>query len=461
MTTDNKKLASKGLRSRVVNAGAWVMSGYIFSQFIRLASNLILTRLLVPEMFGVMTIVTVITIGLNLFSDIGLLQNVIHSRRGDDPRFLNTVWVIQIIRGFFIFLIMLILSWLVGIAGEQGWFPEGSAYADPVLPGIIAILSLNVLIPGFNSTKFYVANRNLYLKRITIIEVVSQLAGVLFTISWAFIKPEIWALVYGGILASVLKLFFSHAFMPGIKNHFEWDWDAFNEVFHFGKWIFLASVLGFLINQGDQLLLGGLISSKMLGIYSIALYLATAPKMVFGRVFSSVFYPALSEVARDSERKLSDTYYRIRIRVDGITFLVAGLLFISGGSIIELLYDDRYQEAGWMLSVLSLGLISVGPTMLGDQCFLALGHARLISFLNLVQAVALYILLPISFYLYGIYGAIWAITLYPIFKIIVSYWYMQKLNILQASKEIRMLPMLIIGGILGMLLKNIVEWILV
>ena len=48
--------------------------------------------------------------------------------------------------------------------------------------------------------------------------------------------------------------------IPGAANRFEWDSAAFQEIFHFGKWIFVATIFGFLMDSGDRLLLGGLVS---------------------------------------------------------------------------------------------------------------------------------------------------------------------------------------------------------
>lgn len=79
-----KKLAIRGM--------VWTVAGYGASQILRLGSNLILTRLLFPELFGLMTLVNIFITGLHLFSDIGVGPSIIQNKRGDDPVFLNTAW---------------------------------------------------------------------------------------------------------------------------------------------------------------------------------------------------------------------------------------------------------------------------------------------------------------------------------------------------------------------------------
>ena len=87
------------LKQRALNAGFWSLAGYGFNQALRFGSNLLMTRLLVPEMFGVMTIAYVVMTGLAMFSDLGLRPSVVQSKRGSDPVFLNTAWATQILRG--------------------------------------------------------------------------------------------------------------------------------------------------------------------------------------------------------------------------------------------------------------------------------------------------------------------------------------------------------------------------
>jgi len=446
---------NSSLKSRVFQASSYTMFGYGFSQLMRLGSNLILTRLLVPEMFGVMTIVSVITIGLSLFSDFGLLQNIVNSKRGEETQFLNTAWTLQILRGLILFILMLFVGGAFKLAGTYGIFPEGSAYADPIIPEVIAVLSLTVLIPGFNSTKLLVATRKLYLGKVILIDVVSQALGIVVMIVWAYLNPTIWALVYGGIIASLTKTVLSHISIPGEINKIFWDRFAVHEIFHFGKWIFLSSILGFLINQGDKLLLGALVSASVLGIYSIALYLATAVKMILEQVFSAVFYPALSEIARERVQDLSTTYYKLRIRVDAISFFSAGFIFSAGNFIVNTLYDDRYSGAGQMISILSFSILTLGPIILADQCLLAIGKAKAITYMNVALVLALYIGIPMSFTHYGMTGALWVIALYPLSKLFISLYLMNNNQLLRIKNELLMSPLYLLGFLVGIGVESI------
>lgn len=146
-----KKLAVRGM--------VWTIAGYGASQILRLGSNLILTRLLFPELFGLMTLVNIFITGLHLFSDIGVGPSIIQNKRGDDPVFLNTAWTLQVIRSFGIWLCCILLAW-----------PVANFYDMPQLLWLIPLVGLNTIINGFNSTALYTLNRHMAIAQLAIFE---------------------------------------------------------------------------------------------------------------------------------------------------------------------------------------------------------------------------------------------------------------------------------------------------
>jgi O-antigen/teichoic acid export membrane protein len=438
----------EGLKQRSVKAGSWVLIGHVFSQIIRFGGNLVLTRLLVPEMFGVMAIVNMLMIGLIMFSDVGLLQNIVQSDRGEESDYLNTAWTIQIIRGFILFAISLSVSFGLYFLGQYGYISSATAYGNEQLPYILAVMSLVTIFAGFDSIHLLLLNRKLMMGRLVTIEVISQVIGLTLMIYLAWKYQSIWALVIGTITTACIKLTLSHTIIPGERCRLAWDRETVHDIIHFGKWIFLTSIMGFLTSQGDRLMLGGLISAETLGIYTVAFFLATAVKDVLLRLIGSVFFPLLSEISRDNGAKLEGAYYKLRFKIDMVAMFAAGFLYATGSIIIERLYDARYVDAGWILEILSLGLVSVGY-MLAGQCFVAIGKPKLDAVQIVIQMLTLYTLMPVAFYSYGMRGAVWAIALSALVRIVVSFFLMKKNLFFRFKSEFAGLPFILLGWGVG------------
>lgn len=443
------------LKHRALRAGAWIFGGHISGQALRLASNLVMTRLLVPEMFGVMAIASMVLAGISLLSDLGTNMSVVQSARGEDPDFLNTVWVVQIIRGVIMCLIALLVSLGFYCAAHFGWIPQNTAYAQPVLPLVLACVSLTALISGFESTRLATASRRLAQGLLTLVEIVSQVAGIVVMMLWAMVDRSIWALVAGGLAVSIVKTVSSHLMLPGEPNRWVWDKSAVDEILHFGKWIFISSILGFLLNNGDRLLLGGMISANVLGIYVIALFIKNSMAEIVGKILASVAFPVLSETVRTNPEKLAAIYYKFRLPFDIVLLFLSGLFFVAGRYVIYFLYDARYVQAGMMLQMLSLTLVAFRYNVV-DQCYLALGKPKFLVAIIVIRTVALFGLLPLAFKEYQMLGALWVIVISAFSSIPLTLYLKRKLNLLDVRKELLVLPAFIIGAGVGFVFEKII-----
>jgi len=418
----------------------------------RLGSNLIMTRLLVPEMFGVMAVANVLILGLQLCSYFGIHHNIIQSHRGDEPVFLNTAWTFQIIRGFVIFLLAICLAGGLFLANVFGLVGENSAYHNPMLPIVLATLSITAIISGFESTKTTTANRAMKFDQVTKLELASQAAGLVVMIAWALFYKSIWALVAGTIIGTLAKTLLSHWYIKGPGNHIMWDGEIFKELFHFGKWMLLTTILGYLVSSGDRLVFAGLISAEVLGIYSIALFITTAMQDILTKLITNVTLPVLSKVVRERRDDLCRVYYKIRFPIDLGVLFVCGLLFSAGHVIIDALYDQRYSSAGHMLEILVISLFGA-RYIVSDQVYIALGKPKLLIPVRILQMMAIFVVIPMVYGTFGINGAIWTIGLTPLLVLPVTIYFMAKYGFLDIKKELYVMPALVFGLVVGELVS--------
>ena len=444
------------LKHRIINAGIWSLGGYAFSMAMRFGSNLIMTRLLVPEMFGIMAITNTIMIGLTMFSDIGIRQNVVQSVRGSDSSFLNTAWVIQIYRGVGLWLAGLAIALAIWLAQLSNLAPAGSTYADRDLPIIVAVVSIVSLIAGFDSTKLYEASRNLSLKAVSKVEVASQLAGLLLMLLWAINQRSIWALVVGNVSGIFFRMVLSHWWLDGTPNRWKPEPRAIREIVHFGRWLFISSILAFLVSNSDRIILGGLVDPSTFGIYAIALLIYGAVEQVLAKIIGEVSFPALSEVVRLRRADLRKNYYRIFAVVASFAYFSCGMLLSLAKPLIALLYDSRYQQAGGMLQILSVGLLTI-PFRLATDCFLALGMPQLLSYTIAIRLASLLTLMPMGFYFFGFYGALWGIVLSNFLFLPLVLSYAAHHEVLDLRKELALLPIILVGFAAGEIFRFVIQ----
>lgn len=385
----------QGLAQRAFRGSALTMISFGGIQAIRLASNLVLTRLLFPEVFGLMTLIMVIIQGLNNFSDVGITPAILQSRRGDDRAFLDTAFTMQAIRGVILWLGCCILA-----------VPAASFYGVPELVWFLPVAGTTAMIYGLLPTKIETANRHLQMGRLTIVELATAAVTTIITIGLAAMLESAWALVIGLILGSVVKVLMVSYWMPGPANRFRWDPDCVAELVRFGKWIMPSTVVGFVISQGDKAVLARLLTLTQLGIYNIAFFLASFPLMLGTTVISRVMIPLYRTAFEDPSAGHMRRVRIVRAALTGSFMLLLALLATFGEHLVVLLYDPRYASAGPLVTLIALASI---PSLIGlsyDQAALAGGDSRGFFWVTLVRAVLFLSLFTLGGIQAGIPGAL-------------------------------------------------------
>ncbi|WP_191905968.1 oligosaccharide flippase family protein [Nitrincola iocasae] len=437
-------------KKQVNRASIWITLGHFSSQGIRLLSNLVLTRILAPEMFGVMALVFTIITALNMMTDLGIKQAVVQNKKGDNDLFLKAAWTMQVIHGVVVSIFLLVFGMIMLIYIQPAMVVYKNAYAHPDLPIALIIMAIVPVITGFNSIKIAQCSRKVQLGKLVLIELLAAISGIAVMLVYAQYSTDILVLIYGSIVSALVKMALSHLYLSGVSIGFAFNKELFKEIYTFGKWIVVSSVMGFLINSGDKLILGIWITSSALGFYSIAVILASFIKQLVEKFISTLFFPMLSSALRklDDKNDIKPLYYSIRFKVDTFCCFSAGFIYGISDLLISVLYDERYQDVSAILKILSFGCIWIGFQLAG-QLLLADGKSKKLSSIAFFQALSLYLFMPLAYYLFGFYGAVWAVALNPFIRFLVSSYYMKKLFFFDVYKEARGLVFYPVGALLA------------
>jgi len=353
---------------------------------------------LFPEVFGLMAVVQVFMQGLNMFSDLGVRPIIIQHVRGDEPAFLNTIWTVRLIRGGVLSLASCAIAW-----------PVSQFYGQPLLLYLLPVVSLNLLLEGFISTKIFSHERRLSQAGPTLINFVSSALGIASMIVLAWIFRSVWALVWGGLVSTLFRALLSHVALSGPGNRFHWDRTAWNEVAHFGKWVFLNSVVTFLALQMDKLLFAKMIPLTALGVYTIAVNIVQLPTMAVRTVATAVAFPAFSR-ARNQGADLAPIFDRMRLMLLLGGGACVSFLILNGPWIISLLYDPRYEDAGWILQIASIGAWFIILEACPGLMLLSMGHPRWLTVASASKILVMAAVMPPAYHFFGFQGALLAVS---------------------------------------------------
>ena len=386
-----------GLFARALRGSAFTAGSYAISQIIRLASNLVLTRLLFPEAFGLMALVSVALVGLAMFSDVGVGPAISQHPRGDEQVFLDTAYSINVARGGLLWLLTCALA-----------YPMAVVYSAPDLMWLLPTAGITLLIAGFNPTRIDTANRHLLLGWVTLLDLIAQLIGIAAMVVLAFVLQSVWALVIGAIIGSAAKLVIVSVWLPGPANAFRWDRAAGRDLIHFGKWIFLSTACGFLLAQGDKAIFGAYLSLQELGVYNIGYFLASFPVLLAGAVVGRIMIPLYRNHPPAASVQNFQKMRRLRFAVTGGALILLTLLAMGGEALIGVMYDARYAGAGAIVVAVACMQMPGVVGMTYDQSALAAGDSRTYFLLMALKAVVQTGAFVIGIAMGGLMGALLA-----------------------------------------------------
>ena len=424
---------------RLVRRGSFISVGsHTTSQLIRFGSNLILTRLLMQEVFGLMALMHVVLIGLHLFSDVGIGPAIVQNEKGEDPKFLHTAFTVQVGRG--------VLLWLICCAVA---YPFSLFYEEPELVTLLPVLGFTTVLSGLQSTKYWVYQRKLRLGPTAILELGTQVVSVVTMIVLAWIYRSVWALVIASLISDALKTLLTHVALEGHGDRLRIHKPSLTSMVRFGKWIFISTIVSFCVSQTDRLVFGKLGSLEVLATYSIAVTLAAMPSQALWRLTGTVLLPAYSQIFQAEGTIPSKDFLRVRGPMMVAAGWVLSGLIGGGGVAIELLYDDRYLDGGWMVQLLSMGAWFMVLDATVAPAILAKGKSQWIAAANTAKLVGMVTLIPLGYWLVGFPGAVAGYAATESFRYLLSLFVAQKEGLAPFKSDMQETAMVAMASAVG------------
>jgi len=364
---------TSSLQGRIVRNASWIAIGYGSEIVIRFGSSLITTRLLDPSAYGLIATVSVIMTMVFMLSDLGLRQVVLTSDRGDEPTFLRSIWTIQILRGFALMLLLWAGAWGWWTVQQNGWIAPDSSYANPMLPGLLALIGCSLAAMGFASINIFRLERHLDQGAVTRMDIGTRLITSFLTVFFTFWLRSVWGIAIAMTLGALIRSIRSLMVLPGPRMKLHLKRADLGAILTHSRWIALSSGLGVLTSSGDKLVIGYGFGMELLGVYAVAFALTDSLNTIIARMQTSM---GISIMRALNEKPLAErqaAFYRFRRPIE-LYCLAAGIgLVLLGPLFFQIMYDPRYHEAGHFAALLGVGFIL---TPLGFSSNFALGRQR-------------------------------------------------------------------------------------
>lgn len=397
-----------GYTRSAVAGFSWQTALKFTSALIVLVKLGILTRLLPPEQFGLFSLV-MISLGLmEAFTQTGINVTILQSTK-PLSHFINSAWVIAICRGVAIAALMLLIG-----GGMQKLFHE------PTLFGLIAIASVIPLIKGFINPAMVGMQKNLhfladtsYRLSLVIVDSVVSVLGVLYF-------QSVTGLIAGMVVAAVFEVTISFIFLKP-RPRFIFKWSEAEPIFKNARGLNLSSLLSYLNENVDNLLIGRILGTHNLGLYQPSYGLCHVPNYEVAKSANHGTLPIYTRLLNEPVR-LRRAFVKASMTVVGLGF-VGSLPFILFPSfIIHLLFGAQWSGATELVPWLAVAGFLQGVIMVFYTLFYAQNNLRLANLHSLVTFVTMVAAIWYLTLQFGLIGAGIGVVISRLVGLPILFW---------------------------------------
>ena len=375
----------------VIRGGLWAGFGFVSQQGIAVVRTLVLARLLTPEDFGLVGLVTLTLFAGLILTEFGLDTTLI--RRSDLPaRFVDTAWTLMLVRGICLFLVLQLSAPRIAAAFGR----PGAEY----LLRLGAVSFLLVCVPAVSAALLL---RELRYRRRVLLDASRDLSSTVSAIVLALLLDSAWALLLGLLLGqavAMLAAWFLHSYRP------RWtiDREALSAYWSVGRHLYPIGLLTYVVTRGDDLVVGKLRGMHDLGQYQVVFGISEMLTRGLTEMVSTVVFPAYARIAAEG-RRLVEAFDEVWSALLLLLLPVCGVLVVFHTDIVALLLGKQ-----WIAAAEALAVLAVAQTLraLNAACgtfVLAVGRTSSLPWIKLLETGCFAVLIVPLTTRWGLVGA--------------------------------------------------------
>lgn len=425
------------LKKQAIAGIKWTFVQQLSVQIINFAVQIILARLLMPEMFGLVAMVVVfISIGQALM-DGGMTSSIIRTKNPDQLDY-STVFITNIIMSLGVYGVIFIAAPYIALF-----------YNQEILTNIIRILSLTFVIRALVAVHMAKLTKEMNFKLQMKLQIPSTVMAGIVGISMAYQGYGVWSLVWLNLIQAISFTVQTLVFMkwrPSLIFNFE----RFKYHFNFGYKLTLASLIDVIFNDAYRIVIGKLYSPAAVGFFHQAETLRLFPVQQISTVVGKVTYPLFAKMNDDDALKFA---YKITMKLVLVLIvpLMLGLILMAEEG-FRFLFGEKWLPAVPYFQILALASI-VRPLSLYNLNILKVkGRSDIFLRIEILKKFIGIVLLIIGLN-FQVIGLVISLTVFSYISFIINMYFSGSLISYSIKEQLNdTLLLYILGGFVFLLL---------
>lgn len=421
MQRDNEQVGpgvNQGTRSAVFSGVRWAGGALLFNRLARFLSMAVLARLLVPEMFGLVTMATASMQVLGAIREIGIGSAFVQRKYADQDE--------TALAADSTFVLSLLMNGaLAGVAWIMApWIASFFQEMQSELTLILRVMFSLFLLEPFMSTPMLLLQKGLAFEKLASAEICAALVQGVVSIVLALFDFGAWSLVYGLLAArlvqTLLLMRFAH-WSPRLR----YDKHLALDLFGYGKYLWAFAAISAVGGALDKMVIGREFGKEELGFYGLAFTLCMLPTQFVTSLVKQIAFPALAKI-KDDPAGLSDALEEALSYVALMALPIGfGLLSVAEPFVLSV-YGQQWRESIPLVRILAFFGLIISVSSVTGPVFKAVGKPDLILWTGLIHQGVLFAMLYTLLGL-GLQGIALAILIPQVLSATLAFAWISKL----------------------------------
>jgi teichuronic acid exporter len=425
------------IRRSALNAVFWSMVDSTVRVGLQFGITVALARLVTPEEFGIVALISVFAAIASVFTDSGFGAAIIQQREISDDEIsaiFHFQWTTALVLG-------------LGLCFCSSWIAR--FYDYPVLQPLIWLMAFNIVVSSLGSVQQSRLSRALNFRPSAIAGLLSTIISGLLAVLLAMQSAGVWALATQTVTASVINVVTLWILCPW-RPQLVFRPMLLKKSFRFGKYLFLSSLLDVMYGRLYALFVGKLFGAAELGQYNRANATQGMPMGLLSGIVMRVAYPTFAALQHD-KRQLRAALRRALTGAMAINVPVMVGLIAVADTLVPVLFGQAWLPSIPVLRVLCLSGLLWPPYVINLQALIAQGESRLFFRLEMIKK-AVGIIVFLAAVPFGIVALAWSATAAVLIWFVMHAYYSRRMlgyGVLEQVTDCS--PWLVAGVLMGLM----------
>lgn len=391
---------------------SWIATLRVATRALSFIKTIVLARVLLPSQFGAYGVALLVLGFLEVMTETGV--NVILIQEKETDQYVNSAWIVSIIRGIIISLVIILLAPFIA-----------SFFHSPDSIKLLYAIGIVPFLRGFINPSVVKFQKELRFQQEFIYRFTIFFLDASIAIIATFILHDPLGIIIGFIVGAVVELVLSYVMVkptPVLNINKEY----FMKIIHRGKWVTGSGIFNYLFHNADNIIVGRLLGTTSLGIYQMSYSFSMLPITEIADVFARVTFPVYAKIAEDKKR-LQTAFIKTTFVIALLAVFIGSILILFPKEIVLFILGDKWIPVITILP--TLAVFGVIRTISGSSSalFLAVGKQEYLTMITFISILGLIIPIYPLVLQFGILGAAYSAVIGSVVAIPFYYYYSLKI----------------------------------